>query len=150
MKARILYSPGSEPGPASERRWRITRQALDYGLAALLIFSPLPAASVGEWSILVIELAAALLAAAYVLLEPKPHLNVHMEPVLKRMRIPLAGLFAFIAFQILPLPAGIVRILSPGTYNFHKLFDPGFARMTFMTLSVAPSQTLTRGLELLA
>ena len=43
------------------------KKTVEYGLLALLLWSPLPAASVKEWSIFVIELAAALMAAAYVL-----------------------------------------------------------------------------------
>ncbi len=66
------------------------------------------------------------------------------------MRWVAAGLFAFVGFQVLPLPAAVVRLLSPGAYAFRKLYDPGFARLKFMTLSVAPSRTLEAGLELLA
>ena len=62
------------------------KRIVEYGLLALLLWSPLPAASVEEWSIFVVELAVAVMAAAYVLLDPKPALNPHLPPVLKRMR----------------------------------------------------------------
>ena len=129
---------------------RFLRRALDNGLAALLVLSPLPAASVNAWSVLVIELAVGLMSAAYVLLEPKPLLSEAMRRDLRGVRRVAAGLFAFVGFQVLPLPAAIVRLLSPGAYAFRKLYDPGFARMKFMTLSVAPSRTLEAGLDLLA
>ena len=58
------------------------------------------------------------MAAAYVLLDPKPALNPHLPPVLKGMRPVTAALFGFLALQVLPLPAGLVRILSPGSYGF--------------------------------
>jgi O-antigen ligase len=125
-------------------------KAIEYGLIALLVFSPLPAGSVSEWAVLVIELTAALMGAAYILLGPKPRLNPHMEPVLKRMRYPVTGFFGFLVLQVLPLPSAVVRVLSPGAYAFRKLYDPGFARLHFMTLSVAPGRTFRAGLELFA
>jgi len=126
------------------------RTIVEYGLLALLLWSPLPAASVEEWSVFVVELAVAIMAAAYVLLDPKPSLNPHLPPVLKRMRPLTAAFFGFLAFQILPLPAGLVRVLSPGSYEFQRLYSPASARMKFMSLSIAPSATLREGLFLAA
>ena len=57
------------------------RKTIEYGLLALLLWSPLPAASVEEWSVFVIELAVAVMAAAYILLDEKPSLNRHLPPV---------------------------------------------------------------------
>lgn len=91
-----------------------------------------------------------MMAAAYIVLEPKPVLNAHLPPVLKSLRPAVAGFFGFIAFQLLPLPAGLVRILSPATYEFRKLYVPDFADMKFMSLSLVPSQTFREGLELAA
>jgi len=125
-------------------------KVIEYGLLALLLWSPLPAASVEEWSVFVIELAAALMAAAYVLLEPKPSLNPHLPPVLRRLRPVVIALFGFLALQIVPLPAGLVRILSPGSYGFRELYAPEFARIKFMSLSIAPAATLRAGLFLAA
>jgi O-antigen ligase len=128
----------------------MTKRPIDYGLLALLLWSPLPAASVEEWSIFAIELAAAVLAGAYVLLEPKPALNPHLPPVLRRLRPAVAALFAFLALQVVPLPAALVRILSPGSYGFRRLYDPGFGRLKFTTLSIAPGATIAAGLFLAA
>lgn len=126
------------------------RKILEYGLLALLLWSPLPAASVEEWAVFVIELAVAVLAAAYVLLDPKPALNPHLPPVLRKMRPVAAALFGFLALQVVPLPAGLVRVLSPGSYGFRRLYAPEFARMKFMTLSIAPASTIAAGLFLAA
>ena len=126
----------------------MTKKILQYGLLALLLWSPLPAASVEEWSIFVIELAVAVMAAAYVLTDPKPALNPHLPPVLKRVKPVAAALFGFLALQVVPLPSGLVRILSPGSYGFRKLYAPEFVRMKFMTLSIVPSATITTGLFL--
>ncbi len=143
-------APSAAPGPPGSGSRQLLRKTIEYGLIALLVFSPLPAASVDAWAILVIELAAGLMGAAYILLEPKPRLNPHMEPILRRMRWAVAGFFGFLVFQILPLPTVLVRALSPGAYGFRKLYDPGFATRRFITLSVAPGQTFRAGLELFA
>jgi O-antigen ligase len=126
------------------------KKTVEYGLLALLLWSPLPAASVEEWSIFVIELAAAVMAAAYVLLDPKPDLNPHLRPVVRRMRAVAISVFGFLALQAVPLPAGLVRILSPGSYGFRKLYAPEFGRMKFMSLSIVPSATVATGLFLAA
>jgi len=141
--------PTGRPVPAANRR-PLARRVLDGGLLGLLVLSPLPAASVNEWSVLAIELAAALMAAAYVLLEPKPRLHAQMGPALRWARFAALGFFGFLVFQIIPLPAAAVRAISPGTYAFRKLYDPGFARAKFMSLSVVPARTFEAGLELLA
>ncbi|HPW16979.1 MAG TPA: O-antigen ligase family protein [Candidatus Aminicenantes bacterium] len=124
------------------------RPVLEYGLPALLLWSPLPAASVEEWSLFVVELAVAVLAAAYVLLDEKPALNPRLPPVLKGARPLVAALFGFLALQAVPLPAGLVRVLSPGAYEFRRLYAPGFPRMKFMSLSIAPGATLREALFL--
>jgi O-antigen ligase len=126
------------------------KRSIEYGLLALLLWSPLPAASVEEWSVFVIELAVALMAAAYVLLDVKPSLNRHLPPVLRPLRFFAAGFFSFVALQVLPLPAGVVRAISPGSYEFQRLYSPGFAGKGFMSLSIAPSATLREGLLLAA
>jgi O-antigen ligase len=126
------------------------RRAIEYGLLALLVFSPLPAASVNEWSILVIELAAGFLAAACVLLKPKPRVNAHLEAALKPVKALAAAFFGFLVFQVLPLPVAVVRLLSPGAYSFRKLYQPDFTRLHWTTLSLAPGRTIQAGLELFA
>jgi O-antigen ligase len=126
------------------------RALIEAGLLALLVASPLPAASVGEWPLFAIELVVALMAAAYVVLEPKPALNVHLPPVLRSLRPAIAGFFGFLVFQILPLPAGLVRILSPAAAEFRELHAPDLAGLKFMSLSLVPSHTFREGLELAA
>jgi len=143
-------TPPPVPPANTAGRRPFVRRMIDKGIIAFLILSPLPAASVNEWSVLIIELAAALMAAAYILLEPKPQVSPRMAPALRRMASIAAGFFGFVVFQVLPLPAAAVRLLSPGTYAFRKLYDPDFARLKFMSLSVAPARTFQSGLEILA
>jgi O-antigen ligase len=126
----------------------MNRKIVQYGLLGLLAWSPLPAASVEEWAVFAIELAAAVMAGAYVLAEPKPALNPHLPPILKRMRPVAIGLFAFLALQVAPLPVALVRLIAPGSYGFRRLYAPEFGRMKFMTLSIAPSATIGAALFL--
>lgn len=143
-----------QAAPAATHRDSVRRPPLrrivDGGIIALLVLSPLPAASVPGWSVLAIELTVAALAAAYVLLEPKPRVNPEARGALRPVRYAAAGVFAYLLFQVLPLPSGLVRILSPATYGFRRLYDPGFAGLKFMTLSLVPGRTIEQGLELLA
>jgi O-antigen ligase len=150
MKDSLL--PGSTTGPPAPGAGRppFLLKAVETGLIAVLVLSPLAAGSVSEWSILVIELAAGLMAAAYILLEPKPRLNSRLEAALGPVKWGAAGFFGFVAFTLVPLPAAIIRLISPASYAFRRLNVPEFARMKFMSLSIAPSQTLQAGLEVFA
>lgn len=125
-------------------------KVLEYGLLALLLWSPLPAASVEAWAVFGIELAVAVLAAAWVLADPKPRLNPHLPPLLKRTRPLAAAVFGFLLLQVLPLPVAAVRLLAPAAVRFRELYDPGFAGRRFTTLSVSPSTTVREALFLAA
>ncbi len=141
-----LPRPGSAlgPGPTGAAKF------VQFGLLALIVLSPLPMASVHEWSILGIELAVLMMTGAYVLAGIKPAINPRLETKLRVLRTALIALFAFFIFQIVPLPAFLVRILSPGTYGFHRGFAPGFTGKGLMSLSVVPARTFQEGLELAA
>jgi O-antigen ligase len=140
--SRLAASPGTDTGG--------TARIVQYGLLALIVLSPLPAASVNEWSILVIELAVLAMTGIYVFGNDRPAINPRLEASLKWPRYAFTALFAFVVFQIAPLPAFLVRILSPETYAFHKSFSPGFAGGGFLSLSIVPARTFREGLELAA
>jgi O-antigen ligase/nitrate reductase NapE component len=125
------------------------RKAVDFLVLAVLVWSPLPAASVGAWSLLVLQLAVALAVGAALFAEDKPRLDPHMLPDLPRLKAGALAVFAYLVFQILPLPAAVVRLISPGTYDFQRLYSPHFARLKFLSLSIVPSATFREGLELL-
>ncbi len=114
----------------------------------MIVFSPLPAASVYEWSILVIQLVVLVMMAAYILMREKPQKNELISLMLKWPRYLFVGLFVLIVFQIIPLPRFIIAFLSPNTHSFQTLFSPGFSGTRFMSLSLIPSHTFRQGLEL--
>ncbi len=129
---------------------RIYEKILDYGILGLLIFSPLPAASTPEWSILVIQVWVLILAAVYVLMDSKPALNSPLKKMTGKLKIFFAGFFAVWMFQMLPLPVFIIKIISPSTAAFREQFSVGSESMQFMTLSLSPLQTFREGMEILA
>jgi O-antigen ligase len=130
------------------RRNSVCGKIIEYGILGLIIFSPLPAASVAEWSILVIQLTVLVMMAAYFLMREKPQNNELLSLSLAWPKYLFFGLFVFIFIQIIPLPTFLVRIFSPNTYSFQKLFSTDFSKIKFMSLSLIPSHTLREGLEL--
>jgi O-antigen ligase len=122
---------------------------IEVGILALIVWVPLPKGSVNEWSILIMQIVVFAMTAAYVLVEDKPLDNEYLELVLRWPRYLFLAVFALIAFQILPLPNFLVKILSPRSYAFRQMFVPEFSRVHFMSISVMPGHTLRAGLELL-
>ncbi len=125
-------------------------KVIQYGILGVLIFSPLPAASVYEWSILVIEVAVLVMLGAYVLMKHKPVVLSSQESVMKPVRFLWGGFFLYLIFQMIPLPVFLVKILSPGTYHFREKFSLGLEERSFMSLSVSPFHTFQEGMELFA
>ncbi len=121
---------------------------IEYGILSVIVFSPLPAASVYEWSILVIQLVVLVMLAAYVLMREKPQNNELISLTLKWPRYLFLGLCVLIVIQIIPLPRFIIALLSPNTHSFQSLFSPDFSSARLMSLSLIPSHTFREGLEL--
>ncbi len=132
------------------RRDVICRKVIEYGILGLVVLSPLPAASVSEWSILVIQLTVLVMLAAYFIMRKKALTNKLLSASMKWPRILFISLFVLIFIQIIPLPKFLIKIFSPNAYSFQKIFSPDFFNIKFMSLSLIPSHTLQQGLELLS
>ena len=132
------------------KRDRVCRKIIEYGILGLIIFTPLPAASVYEWSILVIQLTVLVMMAAYFLMRETPQNNKFLSLSLKWPRYLFVGLFVFIFIQIIPWPIFLVKIFSPDIYSFRNIFSSDIPGAKFMSLSLIPSHTLREGLELLS
>jgi len=140
----------SQGSMALSKKDRRCRKVIEYGILGLIVFSPLPAASVYEWSILVIQLTVLVMMAAYFIMREKPENNEQLSAALKWPKYLFFGLFVFIFIQIIPLPKFIVKLFSPNTYSFHELYTTNFSGIKFMSLSLMPSHTLQKGIELLS
>ena len=137
-----------------------------WGLAAVLVFVPLPIGSVEEWSVFVFEAAAIALFLLYAgnrLLarrRPKPQDQSGEAagegdawPEGRRLsgRLPvvfkvLVGVFlAFSVLQIVPLPAGLIKVLSPRAYGIYASLvkDAVIAPASSLTLSLSPAATVS-------
>ncbi|MBD3414633.1 MAG: hypothetical protein GF421_09405, partial [Candidatus Aminicenantes bacterium] len=130
------------------KRDLVCSKVIEYGILGVLVFSPLPAASVYEWSILVIEVAVLVMLGAYVVMKNKPVLSSNNASLLKPLRYLLGGFFLYVVLQMIPLPVFLVRIISPETYQFHEQFSLGLEGRSFMSLSVSPFHTFQQGMEI--
>jgi len=149
MPKRPLNNAQVIPAPGRSLKDKICSGFIDYGIPAILIFSPLPAASVNEWSVLVIELAALLMAGAYLLMKDKPRINESLSRSSRWAVIFFGGFFLVLLIQIVPLPAFLVKVFSPNAYGYRWSYG-GPAGLKFASFSIIPSYSFQRGLELLA
>lgn len=132
--------------PGQPPSWK---KVVEFGLIALLVFSPLPQGSAWEWSILIIQLTAVGLALIYVVFNRDPYAPAWRK-AMRGPRILITGFFALVLFQVIPLPSFLVRILAPSSYSFHQAYASQPAGSAFLTISLVPAGTLRAGLELLA
>jgi len=143
----------------------LTKHIVFWGLCAVLVFVPLPIGSVEEWAVFVFEAATIGLFLVYLGGEiggrtKKRVARVNGEPFVPALddlvphapaRLPLffkilLGVFAVVSFlQVVPLPADVVKVLSPRAYDiFLGLSRDGIAApSSWLTLSLAPSATLS-------
>jgi O-antigen ligase len=131
-----------------KKRESLSGKIIEYGMLGLLVFSPLPAASVNEWSVLIIQLIVLVLMAAYILMEDKPSNNKILDHSLKWPRYLFVGFFIFIFLQVIPFPKFLIQLLSPGTYSYHQAFSIDFRSLNFMSISIIPAHTLQESLEI--
>jgi hypothetical protein len=122
---------------------------VEYGLLALLVWTPLPIASVEEWSILVIEIAALVLFGATLWMDRPPQVNVLHARRLRGLRFVILALLVFIVLQIVPLPRSILAVISPRTLSLRAAYVPA-AAPPMRSLSLLPGRTVFAGLELAA
>lgn len=109
-----------------------------YVLLAILILSPLPAASVYGWAVLGIELAVLSLAFLYISSSrrkesPAPSL---ME---KGGKVFFVSLLFFAILQVISFPTGVLRLLSPNSASLQSLLAPSGSSPPSMSLSLLSS-----------
>ncbi|MFH2041797.1 MAG: O-antigen ligase family protein [Acidobacteriota bacterium] len=125
-------------------------RVIEFGILGLLLFSPLPAASVFPWAITLIAVVSILLTICYVLIENKPEVNPLLVRRLKWPRYLFGGFLLYVAFQVIPLPVGLVKLLSPHAVVLREAFSFQVGEWGAVTLSLAPFHTIREGLEMLS
>ena len=130
-----------------------------WGLCAVLVFLPLPIGAVEEWSVFVFEAATIALFLAYLggrifrWGTPRRHEALDADdPDAYAGRLPvfakvLVGVFLAVSvLQIVPLPAGLVRVLSPKAFGIYASLvnDAVIAPSSRLTLSLAPHASVSK------
>lgn len=129
---------------------RVCKKIVEWGIVALLVFSPLPAASVYEWSILVIQLIVFMMLIAYFLVKVKPQIGVSFRLSLTWPKYFFVAFFVFLFIQIIPFPSFLTNIFSPRANFFFEFLSPGSSSSTFKSFSLISTHTFREALELLA
>jgi len=112
---------------------------LSFGLFLfLLIFAPLAFGTVETWSWAIVQLSvslSALLLAISLFRQNSSYLRVPGS-------LPLFLLSAWTLFQLLPLPAAVVRTLSPTTFEMYRPLLEVDPSLSWLPLTLHPKATL--------
>lgn len=147
LSEKIKTSPGK--AKASEKS-KSPLKIIEWGILGLLVWTPLAAGSVSDWAVLIIQLCVLFMAASYIWMKNKPGPPEYLQASIKWRKYFFYGLVLLLAFQIVPLPKFLVKILSPNTYALKSQYVPDFSQIKFLGLSVIPSHTIKQGLQFLA
>ena len=80
-----------------------------------IIFSPLAFGAVEPWSLFIMKVSTFIAICVMLFRQRKRETPFYEVPGI----LPLMALLAYIVFQLVPLPPGMVRLLSPGTYALY-------------------------------
>ena len=132
------------------RRFEI-EQALFMGLAILLIWLPVPLGSNRAWAWATMEVGAFALLAAWLIAWAFG--RVQPSEVVGKSWPAWAALGVWLALQalhLLPLPPGLLSILSPASAKLHALALDAGAPLQWQTLSIDPQASRVALLKTLA
>jgi len=105
----------------------------------ILIFAPLAFGTVEPWSLTVMETLSFVSLLLYLLRETKKgESSLHDVPGI----VPLLCLAAYYVLQLIPLPAGLVRFLSPETYGLYTSTVGIVEPVKWISLSIHKKATL--------
>jgi len=130
-------------------RGELDQKIVEFGLIGLIVFSPLPSASVHNWAVFVIQLTVLVLVMVYFLFSETGHPSIQKKNAWGRGKYLFIGFWGYVLFQCLPLPKSLVKLLSPGTHEFLKQCTPDFSSTKFISFSLAPSVSFKSALALL-
>lgn len=115
-------------------------------LIFLLIFTPLALGTVHRWSIIAFSLVAVLIFNLY-LFKSDVKLGDLFKPAIAKWCI----VFLAVALvQLIPLPGGILKSLSPATYALYKDYLLTYTDSTFRPLSIYPWVSIQELLKFIA
>ena len=109
---------------------------IEFGLIAIVIFSPLAYGSVSVRSYSLMELTVFFLALVWIVKmglckqlgfwSNKTSSSSRRNRSLRLFYFPIIFFFLLSIFQLIPLPAKVIKFLSPNTYKLYVLTVPGY------------------------
>ncbi|KPL04944.1 MAG: hypothetical protein AMK75_00160 [Planctomycetes bacterium SM23_65] len=127
---------------------RFLKIAIEFLLLVIVAFTCLALGGAPTWTWLVLEIVVAL---AVILWAVRMLAERRLSYVKTPLNLLLLLLLAYIFFQLLPLPAGILRISQPGTLRVHTVGPPQVAQAASLPLegggsfSISLNRMRTRG-----
>ncbi len=115
----------------------LSRQPAFYCFLAALIFSPLAFGTVEVWSYAIMEMLVALGALLLLRSQRREASPLYRTPAI----LPLLLLCGWILLQTIPLPAAIVKLLSPEAYRIYTQALEPLGAGDWFPLSVHPRAT---------
>jgi O-antigen ligase/tetratricopeptide (TPR) repeat protein len=123
--SQLSFRPGRHDGGGKSRLTLWCDRVVIFGLACLVVFSPLAIGSVNPWAFCTVETIIFLLTIVWMArlaVEDSPQAFAGLRPLL----MPAALFIALILFQLVPLPPTAERVLSPATYRLYATSLPGW------------------------
>ena len=136
---------------------KISDYAIELLIILMLVFTPLAFGTVQVWSITVFELTVVAAALVWIWKKPAESISSDVysdkEPALVKNKIFFicaAVFFGIIFFQLIPLPKGMLGIISPRTADIYSSALSGIAPWSAHAISVYPYHTVFETMKLLA
>jgi O-antigen ligase/tetratricopeptide (TPR) repeat protein len=105
----------------------------------ILIFSPLAFGTVEPWSLTIME-TFSIFSLFLLLIRNLKYKDTFLYEI--PGIIPLTLFLAYILIQLIPLPSGIIKVISPETYNLYKETILINEPLTWVSLSINKKATL--------
>jgi len=124
------------------------------GILFLILFTPFAFGSVHPWAFMLMEATLFLLvmvwgARLFFALRLTPSASPFAPSSLRfvqKLALPLLLFFILILFQLFPLPPGLLRLLSPSTFEVYSRSLPGWPdRLPYLDLSFSRPEKQSEG-----
>lgn len=124
----------------------ILAHVIEKGISFILIFTPLAFGTVQPWSVAVMEMAAFIVFGAWLLrMRVLRRVEFYVTPMLFFMLV----LAAIALIQIIPVPPGLLGVISPSSARSYAAFSNDGAS-AWRAISIAPQSTVDEFWKLLS
>ncbi len=121
---------GCQGSPALHAKIRaVSGLVIEAGVSFLLFFTPFAFGGVEGWALGVLQIVAGVVTAAWALgrLSQRGAIPIAGGRAGLNIRIPIILFILLVCLQLVPLPAGLIRSLSPATDSLYAMTLPGYA-----------------------